>query len=194
MLLLHCNEEPDGDEFVETLNVHVGQSSFPPTEESMAKLTEGLKKQYAVAGVTISDFQTTIQKLGVTDVIVVQHMSKYPFNEEPLWQRQAFFQGGGKTFVVTCTASMPSHEAYEETFQQMLNSFRTPRSGFIGNNLQTSAILGGIVGAIIGGLAWLVKKWVAKPKPSPETAPAFEDEAHLRNPPDQGTSTDAEGE
>ena len=81
----------------------------------------------------------------------------------PLKQRQVFFAGGGKTYIVTCSALADRFGEYSGTFDEMLESFKVPgtvaqqqQQGFDWNRVMVMAVDG-----IAGGLVGLVKKFKA---------------------------------
>ncbi|MGC3971258.1 MAG: hypothetical protein QM775_29125 [Pirellulales bacterium] len=67
-----------------------------------------------------------MRSYGKNEAGVLEFDADLPGIEVPLKQRQAFFVGGGKSYVVTCTAVRKDFEKYSAKFDEMLKSFVVP--------------------------------------------------------------------
>lgn len=156
------------DDFLENLNVVVDPQQIPVNDKTVKELTGVLRKQYAAMGVEIDNLQGGVQRLGTHDAVVLEYQARMPAVPYTLRQRQVMFPGGGKTYIVTCTAKADSFDRYKLTFEQIVASFQVPAPvarGFDWNQVLTTGIVGGVVGAFVGGLFWLAKRLFSKAKP-----------------------------
>ncbi len=151
------------DEFLENLNVVVSDQGFPINDEALKKVPEAVMQQYASMGITVKNLQTRVQRIGPHDALVLEYRHDIPNVETPLWQRQVMMPGGGKLYIITCTAKADRVEEYQPTFDNILASFRVPavtsKPLFDWNRILTTSITGGIVGGLVGGLSWVVKQF-----------------------------------
>jgi hypothetical protein len=152
------------DEFLDNLNVVVEGQQIPVEDRTVKKLTGMLPQQYAAMGVQVEDFQGRVQKVGARDAVVLEYRARMPGEPDTLRQRQFMLPGGGKTYIVTCTSSVNSFEKYKPTFDGVLASFQAP-APVAGGFDWMRVVLMGVVGGVIGGLAWLVKKLSGKARP-----------------------------
>jgi hypothetical protein len=162
MLIRNGNEE-----FLENLNVVVENEQIPLNNDSVKKLADLWAKQSQSMGAKLENYQGRVQRVGSRDAIVTEHRIQMPGVPVPLWQRQVLFPGGGKTFIVTCTAKADSFQPFVPTFDTILASFQVPppvAMGFNWKQVGVAAIVGGIVGGLGGGLAVFIKKTTSKPR------------------------------
>jgi hypothetical protein len=164
------------DEFLENLNVVVEGQQLPVDDKTVKKLTDTIAQQYGAMGVKVDGLQGRVQKVGSRDAVVLEYQSRMPGVSDTLRQRQVLFPGGGKTYIVTCTAKASSFDKYQPTFDRVLASFEIPApvaQGFDWNRVVMMAVVGGVIGGVIGGLAWLVRKLSGKagPKQGSDRAP-----------------------
>jgi hypothetical protein len=156
------------DEFLESLNVVVDNQQIPVNDDTAKKLTSTIAQKYGAMGVKVDDVQGRVQKVGSYDAVVVEYQAQMPGVPETLRQRQVLFPGGGKTFIVTCTAKANSFDKYQPTFDTVLASFQVPApvaQGFDWDRVETMTVVGGLIGGLIGGLAWVAKKFSSKAGP-----------------------------
>jgi hypothetical protein len=153
------------DEFLENLNVVVTDQEIPVNDASMKKLIDTLSEQYRGMGAIIDNLDGRIQKLGTNQAVVIDVQPRLPSVPFPIRQRQVFFPGGGKTYIVTCTASVHTFAEHSPTFDAVLASFKVPAPSTKGFDMNRILIMA-IVGGAVGGLIALFKKLTGK-KSSP---------------------------
>ena len=122
MLLIRDSDS----EFSENMNVVVVNKQVPVKQATVKQLKQVFTRQFAKLGIKISDLKGQVQKIGANNVVAVEYKSRIPGNPDPLWQKQVLFAGGGKTYVVTCTALASSFERYLPIFDGILASFQVP--------------------------------------------------------------------
>lgn len=149
-----------GDEaFLENMNVVVTDEQLPINQATLAQARQEFVRQLQRSGVSVSQFNAEIRSIGGRDVFAINQQVLYAGLPDTIRQRQVYFAGGGKTYIVTCTAMASSFAKYESTFEDTLASFKIPSSGFLNlSPTMRSAILGGIVSVVGGGVFWLVRK------------------------------------
>ena len=149
-------------EFLENMNVVVNNQQIPVDEASKAKVGEEIKKLYNASGLHPEDFLVRMDKLRDRNVYVVDSKIRLPGIATPLRQRQYFIPGGGKTFIVTTSGTVESFPQYEQTFQDVLNSFQTPPptrfGGFDFSKIVGLSLAGLVIGGIVGGVVALIRK------------------------------------
>jgi hypothetical protein len=146
--------------FLENLNVVVDQQQIPTTAATVKKLLQELPKQYRSMGLTVENLRIRLEKVGKYDAITVDYEAKFPGLATPLRQMQVYFAGGGKTFIVTCSARAEAFAEPFETFDAILASFKVPepvlQQGFDWNRMVTIGLIAGLIGGLVG----LVKKFM----------------------------------
>lgn len=165
MILLRQGQE----EFLENLNVVVDGQQIPVNSDSVSKITSILPKQYASMGAQVSDIRVRQETLGTREVIVVDYSARLPTAPFPLRQRQYMIPGGGKTFIVTCTARAETFDRYQATFNEIMTGFQAPApvsSGFDWGRVGQTALIGGLVGGAAAALAGVLQLF-RKKKPAP---------------------------
>lgn len=140
------------EEFLENLNVVVDTQQMPINNASLQKLLEIIPQQFRSVGVTIEDMQGRLGQFGANQAIILEYRSRLPGVPIPLKQRQVMLAGGGKTFIVTCTAKQDTFDQHVGTFDSILASFNVPAPIAQGVNLNP-ILRGALVGGIVGGLA-----------------------------------------
>lgn len=167
MILLRNGSE----EFLESINVVLSSQEISTTEASVRTLIEEISGQYESMGVEIKNLKGHVERVGNRDAVVVDYVAHFPSQPDRLRQRQVLFPGGGKTYVVTCTAKTDTFNDYEPTFTQALASFQAPAPtvkrfdwGNFGRTTLARALFGGIVGLLIGGGVWLARKLTGQGK------------------------------
>jgi hypothetical protein len=158
--------EPKGrEEFVENLNVVVDKQQLPLDDQSVKKLTDSIAKQYAAIGAKIENFESRVEKVASRDALVLEYKAQLPGAAAPFRQKQIYFPGGGKTFIVTCTASVASYDKYLPKFEKILDSFKVPdlvpvkmAKSFDWNQVLTMGVVGGLAAGLIAVMKWFAKK------------------------------------
>lgn len=151
------------DEFLENLNVVVENQQIPLDEDKVKEQTSAIEQKYKATGVKIDNFKGSVQKIGANNAVVLEFQSRVPGVSSTLRQKQVAFPGGGKTYIVTCTAKADSFDKYQPVFDEMLASFQVPTpvsQGFDWKQVWHTALIGGIVGGVVGGLAWVGRKFL----------------------------------
>jgi hypothetical protein len=147
MVLLRKGE----GEFLENLNVVVENQQIPLDANSVKQLTDAITQQYRQMGVTPEGFEARVEQVGGREALVANYQIRIPGMPDLMRQKQVMFPGGGKTFIITCTAPASTLEEHRSTFDTVLSSFQAPApvaKGFSFDNM----IITGLVGAIVGGL------------------------------------------
>jgi hypothetical protein len=124
--LMLIREPKAREEFVENLNVVVEKQQLPLDDQSVKKLTGSLTKEYEAIGAKIENFKSRVEKVGSREALVIDYKTQLPGATAPIRQRQVYFPGGGKTYIVTCTASVNSFDKYAPKFEKILETFKLP--------------------------------------------------------------------
>ena len=154
------------EEFLENLNVVIHPQQIPVDESTVKKLTGIVGQQYTAIGGKVTDVQGSVQKMSSRDVIVMEYQARLPGNPFLLRQRQVSFPGGGKTYIVTCTAKADTFAKFQPAFDSVLASFQAPdpvAQGLNWNRAALTGVVGGVLGALIGVVSWLAKKFAKRP-------------------------------
>jgi hypothetical protein len=133
---------------------------IPVDEASVRKLLEVQKQQFQSMGVTLESVEGALRRLPNQEAIVLDYKAKLPAISFQLKQRQVFFPGGGKTYIVTCTAKAASFAKHFQTFENILASFKVPAPTAAPAAPKFDwkpALMGGIIGGAAGGLIGLFK-------------------------------------
>ena len=158
----------DGREgFLDNLNVVIENQQIPINEEALKRLTDELVPRYRAMNVTVDDLRGRVQKFGSRDGLVMDYQSKMPGVPFPLRQRQVMLPGGGKTYIITCSAKTDTFDKHQATFEGVVASFQAPAPiviGFDWNQVGKNAAVWGIAGGVIGGLVAIIRKFTGKSK------------------------------
>jgi hypothetical protein len=157
MVLLRKGE----DEFLENLNVVVENQELPLDSNSVKQLTEAITQQYRQMGATPVGFQARVEQVGGRDALVASYQIQVPGMPAAMRQKQVMFPGGGKTYIVTCTAMGDTYEKHRSTFDNVLSSFQAPtpiKKGFSLDGMLTMGLVGAIVGGVVAALIALARK------------------------------------
>lgn len=152
------------EEWLENLNIVVDGQQIAADGETARRLSEEMPNQYRAMGARVTDVHAQVEKLGARDVVVVSQRLEMLDVPEPLLQRQVIIPGGGKTYIVTCTAKADSFDAHRPTFDAMLASFRAPppeSRGFNWSRVLFYAAIGGIAGGLFTWVKRTRKRAVA---------------------------------
>ncbi|MGC3965921.1 MAG: hypothetical protein QM775_00675 [Pirellulales bacterium] len=134
------------------MNVVVEKKQIPLDQKTLDELADFLPQQFKQVGADCTIIRKSLQKYGANQAGILEYDARLPGIPMPLKQRQVYFVGGGKTFIVTCTATAGTFTKYAPTFDAMLASFEVPEP--VGFNW-SKVLAGGSRGAIIGGLVGL---------------------------------------
>lgn len=163
LLLLHNSRQTD---FVENLNVVVQPGEPPINSRTVDEVMRVASKQYTSLGVPIKDMTGRLQTYGSNRAVVLEYRMTPPGQTKPIMQRQIMIPGGGKLFIVTCSTKPEVFASFSPIFDGILSSMKVPEPtvrGFDWNSVIQKAITGGIIGALVGVMLWVVKKF-SKPK------------------------------
>lgn len=153
------------EDFLENLNVVVNNQQIPTDDNAVKQLTAAMPGQYAAMGAQVTNIQGRVQKVASRDAVVVEYDARLPGVETPLRQRQVALPGGGKTYIVTCTARADTFDKYQPTFDAVLASFKAPApAGFDWSRVFSTGVIGGLIGLVVAVVLGVMKK---KPKPGP---------------------------
>jgi hypothetical protein len=117
---------PGTGDFIENMNVVVENQAMPIDSNTIRKLLTEIPDQYRTLGVTLQDFRISTKKYGEHETIVLDYQTKSSLSPLQLTQKQVFFSGGGKTFIVTCTATQNTMAQYVTAFEEILNKMQIP--------------------------------------------------------------------
>ena len=149
------------EEFLENLNVVVTNQEIVAGDATILELKKGLPQQYVAIGIKLENMQGRVQKFGNHEVIVLDYTAHMPSVPFPLQQRQAYFPGGGKTYIVTCTGRADNFK-FAPVFDAMLASLQVPPpkpGGFDWKQVGGMTLAGGVAGAVIGLAIGLLNKF-----------------------------------
>lgn len=150
------------EEFLENLNVGVQDQQITVNDRTVKEMADKVPQQLRTMGVTVSNVQSRLQKIGSRDAAVIEFQLQMPAIPIPLWQKQAVVPGGGKSYFITCTATADSSKLYQPTFEQILASFQAPApvaQGFDWSRIVLMGIVGGIAGGLIAGTKEIFKRF-----------------------------------
>lgn len=154
VVLVHIGHE----QFAENLNVVVVPQELPMNENSVTELTGVLEQQYRTMGIAPKQLQGRLQEVGKNKAIVFTYEAQLPGIGFPVMQKQVYFSGGGKSYIVTCSASTRTFANTLPTFDAILASFNVPTPSTLSPEMKNIIIMA-VVGGIIGGLIGLFKKF-----------------------------------
>lgn len=160
---------PGQDDFIENANVVVERQQIPADGASAKKLSDMLTQQYRTMGATVKSMQARVQKIGEREAIILDIQVNFPGSSLLVQQRQVAFPGGGNTYIVTCTGKADTFAAHAPAFDAMLASFKVPAPiarTFDWNQVLITLAIGGVVGAVCGGLGRILMIFTGGKKPS----------------------------
>lgn len=151
----------------ENVNVVVERQQMPINKDSMQKLLDMLPQHFQSIGASIENMQGRFGQFGDNQAIVLEFQSKLPGVPFVNKQQQVFFAGGGKTYIVTCTAPADTFDQHVETFNAILASFKVPPPTWQMPGWLRAAVIGAVVGTVVGIIAVLIAlvgKWIGRKK------------------------------
>jgi hypothetical protein len=116
--------KPTLGDFAENLNVVVEHQQMPLNGDSVRTLLEVLPTQLQKIGVKTKNVRVSTNNYGGNEAIVVEFESILPLFSQPVAQKQVYFAGGGKTFIVTCTSLASSRAQFEPVFERTLATMK----------------------------------------------------------------------
>ena len=151
--------QPGNDDFCPSFNVVVNSPETPINEKAKDEILSIVSTKLRSVGMTVIEPTAEIRKIGANSVIVMDYRSRIPAMPFELRQRQVFFTGGGKNFIVTCSAKMAEFDAVSPAFDSMLASFKVPPptvssapfGGFGLKDTLISSAICGVIGVAVGG-------------------------------------------
>jgi hypothetical protein len=164
-------------DFIENLNVVIDKQQIPANDATVKQMIDMLPQKFAAMGANLDNIQGRVQRIGSSNAVVLDFQTRLPGVPFSLRQRQVYFPGGGKTYIVTCTAKADSFDQYQPTFENILASFQSPAPhtrAFDWSRVMTQGVMGGIVAGSIGIIAWLLLKKALPKRRSAGTADANE--------------------
>jgi hypothetical protein len=159
------------DEPAATLNVIVLPKQMPIWDETEVEQARTIAELLAETEFKLEGFRAFREKLGSRDVIVVEYHRETPGVPGSQRHNHILFVGGGKSYIVTCSAPVESFEEYQPTFDAVLASFEVPppiAPGFDWNDLFEKTVIGAVAGGAIG-VGWVVLRLSRRPRPAPES-------------------------
>jgi hypothetical protein len=148
-----------GGEVVANLNVVVDPRQLRADDHNAKELLRNLPENYRSVGMRAENLSVRQQKFATALALVVDLEVTMPGSPVPLEQRLAYYPGGGKTFVVTCTSVAEEFDKYGPTFDAILASFKVPAPDAMGIDW-TSAVTAGAVCGAAAALVTLFKKLI----------------------------------
>ena len=141
------------DEFAENINLVILPGQIVASQSVLDQRQVNMPIELEELGVKVSHLSGVIETIAERPALVLTSDVLMPFAEEPLRQRQVLIPGGGKTFVITCTATPASYDKYSVTFDEILRSLKLPDpvdsgSGWLGAKI--GMLVGGLIGAFGG--------------------------------------------
>ncbi len=147
----------DGGEVLANLNVVVDQQQLRVDDHNANELLRNMPANFRSVGMRAENLRVRQQKFKSARALVVDLEMTMPGSPVPLKQRQAYFPGGGKTFIVTCTSAADAFGEYGPTFDTILASFQVPATAATGINWTSAMVAGAVCGAVAALLAILKK-------------------------------------
>jgi len=147
------------DDFLESINVIVDNEQVPLNDGAAQNLAGQFRKRYEAMDMKVDNLEGRVQRVGLRTAVVLEGRLQMPGVPHILRQKQVLFPGGGKTYIVTCTAKVGTFDKYQPAFDRMLASVEVPpptASRLDGNSALSSAVMCGVLGGIGGGLVGLV--------------------------------------
>jgi len=155
-------------DFQANCNVLQVKGELAPTEATRQAALKDAAAQFKQVGVEAKNLRADIRQFGMHEVLVLDFDSRMPFLDLSLHQRQAHFAGGGKTYIVTCSALASQFPQRELEFDMILSSFHVPPRTSTGwSHVRSSATTGAIIGGIAGAVAYLFLQLKKKKEPAP---------------------------
>ena len=148
------------EEFLENVNVVVLDQEIPLNQNTLGKMKDVVVQQYQRVGAKADNVQARMKKFGNRNTVVVDYNLQLPRAPFPVRQRQVTFPGGGKSYIVTCTAKTDTFDHNEPVFERILTSFQVPEPTsrkFDWTRVLTMAAVGGIVGGLVAVVIAVVK-------------------------------------
>lgn len=124
VLLIHNGR--DGSDFRENLNVVVEEQQLPLSDRTLKTLGTAVAGQYESMGAKLEDFHARIDRVGTNQAAVIEYRITFPGRPAALRQKQVLIPGGGRTYVVTCSAEADSFADHARSFDDILASIKVP--------------------------------------------------------------------
>ncbi len=157
------------DEFAENMNLIIIPGQIAASQSVLDQRKANVRAELEKSGVKVTHLSGAIETIADRPALVLTSDVLMPFAEEPLRQRQVLIPGGGKTFVLTCTATQASGDKYAATFDQILRTLQVPAP--VDTRFDRLAdMIGMLTGVLIGVFVGLklfasLKKKMAVKKP-----------------------------
>jgi len=169
MVLVHNDEDEGGP----SINVFVEQSQIIVNDASVKRILTGLAQRNGAMGVTIEDKNASIRRIGNRDVIVIDYCGRFPAVESPFKQMVVAIPGGGKTYIVACTAKAEEFAQWSEAFETILLSVTVPEPVTQGVDWESIAPRAGL--AVIACLVFVIMRARMRNRPKRVKAPSHDD-------------------
>lgn len=145
----------------ENVNVVIEPQQVPTSGNAATDYGNHLAKTIRDMGATVTGVHCRAEKIGDRDVLLADYNMQFHGVEPAFHQRQVLLPGGGKTFIITCTATTETYSRYQPVFDSVIASFTAPPPEQTGFNLES--ILNGAFGfSIVGGVIALLVVLVLK--------------------------------
>ena len=160
------------DEFAENVNLIIIPGQIVASQSVLDQRKANMPVELEKLGVKVSHLSGAIETIADRPALVLTSDVLMPFAVEPLRQRQVLIPGGGKTFVLTCTATQASYDKYAATFDGILRTLKIPAP--VDTRFDRLAeMIGMMTGVLIGVFVGLklfasLKKKMAVKKPIDE--------------------------
>lgn len=115
---------PVAGNFADNMNVVVEPQQLPINGDSARQLLDLLPTQFALVGYKSSNFRVSTRKYGGLETLVIEFDSQPPLMKEKLKQKQVYFSGHGKTYIVTCSSLAERFTQIEPLFDQSLDTMK----------------------------------------------------------------------
>jgi hypothetical protein len=157
------------EESLEVLQVCAEQREIPADVKMLKGIEEAITNQYRSLNCNSKIMGSRVQSVNDRNAIVVEVETQVPGLASPAREKQIFFPGGGRTYVITCTALANSAPQHVAALDAILASFRAPApAGNRGNSTGTPpdplaiAAFGAIAGPVVICVLAYLQRWMGR--------------------------------
>jgi hypothetical protein len=166
--------DTSGGDFANNVNIIVTAESLEMNADSVTKVSQAIQNEMGKAGLSPSGLSSKLARFGANQAIVSDWTVDLP-GIQAVRQRQVVYSGKHQSYIVTCSASADGFTDAEPKFTAILDSFRfdpgadTAGGGFLSRlpPILRYALIGAVVGGVIGGLGAIFKKRQSPPPSTP---------------------------
>jgi hypothetical protein len=157
VLLVH--KDDDGSDFRENVNVVVEDRELPLNDSTLNSLEATLPNQYESMGGKVEDLNGRIERVGLNQAVVMEYRITFSARPAALRQKQVLIPGGGRTYIVTCSAQADTFANHARSFDDILASIKVPppvNQGFDWSRVWSRSMSGAMIGAVCAVIVGLI--------------------------------------